>query len=730
MPLKYNFINNVDPLVKKEIERRESLYWPAGHINNEALVWNYQKTAYLIMRSVDLVTTYATPPPTSPQNKSKAGFATSMADYLEADRLAINSPLAIKKEVLTISTMVNPSAPILDLYNDNGTIKGAIINSAEITSDGTYGSILRTTVNFTVFDRFELDRYIDNFLRPGRDIELEYGWTVNDNIKQNCGKIQAIVYNFNFSAKSDGSWDCTLNALGPSSMTFGFGLDQQGTKKVDADLLISPKGKSLSEIFKTIIDTVNVQNAGDIKVGKFDNCIERNISTTFNLLNNSSGTSYQEFDSIKTYIFNECISLEQSFWSGGLVKEGTLINLNPNQKRTKELADAVNARKNAAADKVFSNIPYITLGNLINLINLIIKNSTQISIPLYTFNGFDENNVKIDEDSCLAKLDDVIKTVGPAHFEKFAFTTQFNGTGTTKQTALIFDIGETFNPKIDYSITSTVKLADLILFNVNYLYSTIENILSNDTNITGKKIVTFLSNLFRELNTNTGGWISLIVTDSPKDPISHKSEFIQILNENYTLTKAELNLQPALEFKAFTKGSVVRNLSVEASVPDAIQAEVATYTRANVSYVGSGDSAEDAKTDLIELRRALKKCNDDFMLNLSIDESTTTSSLSKWQAQVQGLYRKMFTITQGQTLAGKKISDYNLGDLGTAIFPIKLKVTLDGIEGFNYGNSITSNWLPKQYMKDSIYWTVVKIRHAIQNNDWSTELETIYRINI
>jgi hypothetical protein len=41
--------------------------------------------------------------------------------------------------------------------------------------------------------------------------------------------------------------------------------------------------------------------------------------------------------------------------------------------------------------------------------------------------------------------------------------------------------------------------------------------------------------------------------------------------------------------------------------------------------------------------------------------------------------------------------------------------------------------LPKQYIdadrKKKIYWTVVKIRHIIQNNDWSTELDTIYRVN-
>jgi hypothetical protein len=264
------------------------------------------------------------------------------------------------------------------------------------------------------------------------------------------------------------------------------------------------------------------------------------------------------------------------------------------------------------------------------------------------------------------------------------------------------------------------------------MYNSIQKILSNETNLTGKKIVSFLSNLFNEINTTTGGWISLIVKDSPQDPKTHKSMYIQILNENYAPTKSELNLQPPLMFKAFTKGSIVRNLSVEASVPDAIQTEVATYTRAGESYVGSGDSVNDADDSLQKIRASLFKSNIEFMknFNLESDEDTKTSSLAKWQSDIQGMYRKMFAITQGHTLAGNIVSKYNIGTLGTAIFPIRLKVTLDGIEGFQYGNSITSNWLPKQYMIDNVYWTVIKIRHIIQNNDWSTELETIYRINI
>ena len=720
MPLNYDFINNVNPSVKREIQRRENVYWPSGHINNEALAWNYQKTAYLTMRAINVNRIYSS----VGQEKKLDWRISTLEDYQANQEIADSEQKQVDEEVNVISTMVNPSSPILDLYNSKGTIKGAVINSAEISSDGTYGSILRTTVNFTVFDRFELDRYIDNFLRPGREIELEYGWTVNDNIKQNQGKIRGTVYNFNFSAKTDGSWDCTLNALGPSSMTYGFGLDQQGTTKPDEDWIDSPKGKTLAEIFKTIIDTTEKDESSDVIITA--NCKKRSISTSYHLLKPTSTINNTGFNEIYSYTYKLPLSRELTI-SGMFNVLGAYFNgMYYGIQGAGKAAAASN--KNTKIDDTLVNTPYMSLRDLTNLINLTIINSTKVSIPLYTFNGFNEDGSILEEEICNAELNEFLKGVGPSNLSKFVFSTQINGSSSPR---LDFNIGESFTPPIIRGGMTTCQLPDLILFNVNYLYSTIQNILSNDTNLTGKKIVTFLSNLFNELNTCTGGWISLIIKDSPVDPKTHKSEYLSIRNENYK--PSTIKLDDPLVFKAFTKGSVVRNLSIEASVPDAIQTEVATYTRARQSYVGSGDTAAEADSSLHALRTSLFNLNNNFMDNINNDEQQMQSSLSRWQNQVQGIYRKMFAITQGQTLAGNIVSQYNIGNLGTAIFPIKLKVTLDGIEGFQYGNSVTSNWLPKQYMdkdrKKKIYWTVVKIRHMIQNNDWSTELDTIYRVN-
>jgi hypothetical protein len=735
MPLNYNFINDVSQAVRSELSRRQDYYWPNGEFSDTALSWNYQKTAYLVLTSLrkdtyerftiqgqGLGVLKRPTTPTVPgdgQPWPPAAFAASepatetITTYTEQSR------------------MVNPSAPILDLYGKNyttsdGTIKGAVLNSAEITSDGTYGSILRITVNFTVFNINELDRYIKNFLTPGQDIGLEYGWTVRENVNVNRGKIRGTVYNFTFSAKEDGSWDCTLNAIGPSSMTYGFDLDQNGSDDKDASILTAKKGLHLEEILKTLIDvTDNDKETEAVTISTGGKCKKRSVYKAYQSFaanpNIPSTLPDIRYDKVNTYIFELPVDRDYTFGTKALayiVKGAVAAGARQSGEANAAYQDTLNRGSTKTNN---SKTTYITLRNLINLINLQLDAAFKSNIPHYTFNGFDERGNILTEDVCKIDAKIAFLGIGPVDFSKFAFTTQINGNTSPRFDFNVSEVeGTTRNGGIQ-------KIADLVLLNVNFLYSEVTSILSNNKNLTDKKIITFLNNIFQQLETDTGGTIRLVIQDSPINKTSGKSEYIQILNQNYEGNDIRLN--PCL-IPAFTKGSIVRGLDVISSVPDAIQTEVATYTRAGASYVGNDASADELSSNLQELNSQLIKLNGSFMENIVTDDSVTQTSLSNWQSQIRAIYRQMFNIQQGGVLGGKgsSISQYSLANLKTAIFPIKLKVTMDGIEGFQYGNAITTNWIPKQYRKAKVYWTVIKIRHMIQNNDWVTELETIYRV--
>jgi hypothetical protein len=66
------------------------------------------------------------------------------------------------------------------------------------------------------------------------------------------------------------------------------------------------------------------------------------------------------------------------------------------------------------------------------------------------------------------------------------------------------------------------------------------------------------------------------------------------------------------------------------------------------------------------------------------------------------------------------------------MLPISLGITLDGIEGFRFGNLITTDWLPSKYLDitsdPKVSFCVTNITHTITPENWETELETQCRL--
>jgi len=699
MALNYQFYNNTLQDVKDEIHRRERAYWPEGHINNSALAWNYQKTAYLILKSIKVEL--------DPKTKKTV--------------VKVNDSAPVKR-------IQTPTAPILELYGSNytksnGTLKGAVLNSAEITSDGTnnnFGAILRITVNFTVFDKDELDNYMNSFLRPGADIGLEWGWTV-DEFAGNKGKdgtpvyvnksdIRGTVFNFSFSAKEDGSWDCTLNAYGPSLMTYGWNTDAKHAENVTPDPT-NFATYGLLEIFRAVQENLTFLYENGVIVNEYCKKIYTNQLTGY--LGTNIGTQ-----NIKTTFDNKTGPI---FYVYKLLLE----------------------RELGGGDTKFSNVAYITLDNLINLINEKINFMSKRKIPNYSFTQ-DNKNVcvgsKLNEyflSAGPAEAFNVIKTVDNTIFpdefgieSQFAFTTQRNG-AKDEIIYLALSLLESNEPFVQDLKSSNIPLQHLILINVNFILSEFNKILRGDKYLQDKKILSFLKSLFRQLEINTGGIIDLQI--NPERDAN--GNIISIIISNLLGDPENLadTIRP-FEIPMMTKGSIVRSMSIESKVPDAIVTEVATLTRAGLSY--GENTSEDSldidkeEVDMRDLLDELKTLNDRWINVISSDGARNSSSTKKWNEKIKSIYRKMASIQQTVTLNsdGGFLSKYNIFNLKTAVFPIYLKLTLDGINGFLYGNAIKTNWLPKQYRDSRIYWTVTKIRHMIQNNDWTTELEAIYRV--
>jgi len=709
MPLNYQFYNNVTQDVKDEIYRREKLYWPSGHVSNDALAWNYQKTAYMILtalkvtpKSVAYNSPASTVPPLTPALTTTKPIrpnwrSATVGDY-QANAIA-SKPVTIEKSSEVITRITTPNAPILDLYgpnytNSTGTLRGAVLTSATIGVEGTYGSILRIIVNFTVFDKDELDRYMNNFLRPGVDIGLEWGWTVNEKLNVNTGNITGTVFNFSFAANTDGSWQCTLHAFGPSAMTYGFNVDAKDAENTTPDPS-NYKVYGLLELFRSVVDQV-----GDFyTMGEQINGGENPVKKIY-----ASQAIPVSAKSNSTYPYNPD------------KKEGPIFYI---YKLPSQFFPAFNGNKELISE--YTPMAYITLGNLVELINSKINAVSKRGLPTYEFL---QDGVNI----CVGTgLNERFLQTGPADSSKFAFTTQRNGApGSEFQSVLsLRDSSESFSSQLS---GKSIALQNLVLVNVQFIVDELQQIISGNKNVQNKKITSFLNLLFAQLETETGGIIDLVFVpnrDSDGNIVS-----ILIQNKNGDPDNASTSITP-FSIPMMTKNSVVRAMNIESKIPDAIVTEVATYTRAGLSYGEEEQidvkSSNDQKKILLD---DLLKSNTDYLTNLVGSDTTITSTINQWRTNIRNIYRRLASIESSLTLNsnGSVISINNIMDLKTAVFPISYKVTLDGINGFLYGNAITTNWLPKQYRDDRVYWTVKTITHTIQNNDWTTELEAIYRV--
>jgi hypothetical protein len=56
-----------------------------------------------------------------------------------------------------------------------------------------------------------------------------------------------------------------------------------------------------------------------------------------------------------------------------------------------------------------------------------------------------------------------------------------------------------------------------------------------------------------------------------------------------------------------------------------------------------------------------------------------------------------------------------------------LSITIDGIEGLQFGNIITIDYLPDIYRKNSAF-AITSISHDISKEGWTTAIDTQFRI--
>jgi hypothetical protein len=223
-------------------------------------------------------------------------------------------------------------------------------------------------------------------------------------------------------------------------------------------------------------------------------------------------------------------------------------------------------------------------------------------------------------------------------------------------------------------------------------------------------IAKFFKIIFDKIHQNSGTRFKLSLSSNPKDG----KEFV-VVDVNYIPG----DTIKVLELTAVTEDSICRSISLAAKIPSemvtmAYVRNASTLSNANgtglTSVVGgvstSQESPETAQPALADILKTIDSA------------PLTATTITSLEAALKRVY------IGGNDTSGAPSKE-------AIPYPIDFSATIDGLEGFIFGNTITTNYLPSVYHDATgtkVAFTITKVDHTIANNDWTTTLSTVCRI--
>jgi hypothetical protein len=235
-------------------------------------------------------------------------------------------------------------------------------------------------------------------------------------------------------------------------------------------------------------------------------------------------------------------------------------------------------------------------------------------------------------------------------------------------------------------------------------------------------ISAFLSKIFDSIHANSGNRFSLSLTQNPDKEDGSEWWVVDAFYKGNSAVEI-------MEFQAFNKNSVVRSISIDSRVPDEMASAAFVAPGAASGYPAGTKYSETvleiAKTPLNfdEELEKLKKIFDSTEVNKppadgseAVEVGPTSNNITDLQHLLRAIY----------------VTDPASNKDSFPVYPLGFSVTIDGIEGIVFGNTVSTNYLPQTYYDkvgtSKVVFTVTKVSHDITPQDWTTTIETVCRL--
>lgn len=338
------------------------------------------------------------------------------------------------------------------------------------------------------------------------------------------------------------------------------------------------------------------------------------------------------------------------------------------------------AKLEAPADPIF----YVTLETVVELINKMLINLTkEPKVPFkYVCN---EVTTKSLVDTYMKSANPLVLMI-PGRMD---YSSQFKITDTGYENAIS-------NGDLSKLLIST----DWLLKTSEEYQRTIGGQLPNDAG----QIATFLQKIFDMIKTYTGSYHLLSLITDPKE---NNPTTWHVVDSNYI----QSTVNPYV-FEVGTKRSMVRAVQLNTKIPSKFAA--AAYISARSGTQSSATADTYVSPNIVGA--ATKELNfnpaDIKTFALDVIKDISDTNINKMSAFLTKLKASKPVTAAPNSLA-------------PAAFD--LSITIDGIDGILFGNTISTNYIPSLYA-NNVFFTVTNVEHNIANNDWTTTLSTVMRM--
>ena len=243
--------------------------------------------------------------------------------------------------------------------------------------------------------------------------------------------------------------------------------------------------------------------------------------------------------------------------------------------------------------------------------------------------------------------------------------------------------------------------------------------------------------ILEKLNTYSNGFWNLDLEIAPEGQIritdrNYSGDIRPIPEDMKNLYDGdEFNIvESAYVFPSYGAYSMLQAISLSSELPDAMK-NAAAY-----GSIGSPNSK--IKGGFGTLYGNLRDDFDDswggkteyIRENITNPENENWARAQKFIDDNKNYYEKVEVNSEYWTyikLFWNRIQDNNSKYISTTLLPLNLSITIDGIEGLQFGNIITIDYLPDIYRTESAF-AITGISHDINKDGWTTTIDTQFRI--